>query len=114
VARLPSPGDAAAVLLAVVSQSAAGWDHVTAGLVQLAVILLDTPSLRAPVPTTAAADHGSPYALGAELLHAVYVRHEAARGEVLEQVLARVVARADAAPRFVDALARCVTARGGR
>jgi hypothetical protein len=70
--------------------------------VQLALQLLDAGGARAEA---GAADSGA--ALGADVLHALFVRADAVRGEVLEQVLARIVTRADAAARAVALLARC-------
>lgn len=85
-----------------VSNSVFGWDHVTQGLVQLGFFLMDTFGPK-PGPFGKAAESGPTGAaktpaqqaclLGRQVLLEGFKIHEPIRGEILEQVLNRLVTK---------------------
>ncbi|XP_063048702.1 Fanconi anemia group I protein-like, partial [Engraulis encrasicolus] len=95
-----------------------GWDHVTQGLVQLGFILMDAFGPKAG-PFGRVADGGSSLAksptqlacqLGGQILLEGFKMHEQIRGEILEQVLNRLVTKtASPVTHFIDLLSSMVT-----
>ena len=80
------------MLLEVVEHSKAGWDHVIHGLVQMGLTLIDnyaydqTP-LVTPTPAHACCQ------LGNDMLVATFRAHELVRSDILDQLLARIIAK---------------------
>jgi len=105
VSRLPRGDNASGVLLSVVEQSAYGWDHLIPSLVRLALSLADSQQSR--FASKGEAGDGT-VALGLNLLFALFKRHEIVRSEILEQIFARVITKADSATQYLDLLSRFV------
>ncbi|KAL2094144.1 hypothetical protein ACEWY4_011456 [Coilia grayii] len=106
------------MILETVKNSVFGWDHVTQGLVQLGFIFMDSfgpragafgkgtegPSFSARSPTQLAC------VLGGQVLLEGFKMHEQIRGEILEQVLNRLVTKtASPVTHFIDLLSSMVT-----
>ncbi|KAK2918014.1 Fanconi anemia group I protein [Channa argus] len=97
---LPEHCSVAQMILDTVKHSVFGWDHVTQGLVQLGFFLMDTFGPK-PGPFGKATE-GSTIArtptqqackLGSQVLLQGFKMHEPIRGEILEQVLNRLVTK---------------------
>uniref|UniRef100_A0A3Q2XTV3 FA complementation group I n=1 Tax=Hippocampus comes TaxID=109280 RepID=A0A3Q2XTV3_HIPCM len=106
------------IILDTVKSSVFAWDHVTQGLVQLGFFLMDTfgPKPRPFGKTTegsaAVARTPSQLAckLGGQVLLQGFKMHEAIRGEILEQVLNRLVTKtASPVNHFIDLFSDIVT-----
>uniref|UniRef100_A0A668AYJ9 FA complementation group I n=1 Tax=Myripristis murdjan TaxID=586833 RepID=A0A668AYJ9_9TELE len=98
---LPEHCSVAHMILDTVKNSVFGWDHVTQGLVQLGFFLLDTFGPR-PGPFGKASEGSATIAksptqqackLGGRILLEGFKVHEPIRGEILEQVLNRLVTK---------------------
>ncbi|KAM9815831.1 Fanconi anemia group I protein isoform 1-T1 [Syngnathus typhle] len=115
---VPGHLSVAEMILDAVKSSVFGWDHVTQGLVQLGFFLMDTfgpkpgpfgkpnegSSTVARTPTQLACK------LGGQVLLQGFKMHEAIRGEILEQVLNRLVAKtASPVNHFLDLFSDIVT-----
>uniref|UniRef100_A0A3Q3A1Z5 FA complementation group I n=1 Tax=Kryptolebias marmoratus TaxID=37003 RepID=A0A3Q3A1Z5_KRYMA len=91
----------AKMILDTVKNSVFGWDHVTQGLVQLGFFLMDTfgpkpgPFGKAPEGPVGVARTPTQQAckLGGQVLLQGFKMHEPIRGEILEQVLNRLVTK---------------------
>ncbi|KAM4734088.1 Fanconi anemia group I protein [Anableps anableps] len=98
---LPGHCGVAKMILDTVKNSAFGWDHVTQGLVQLGFFLMDTfgpkpgPFGKSTEGPVSAARTPSQQAckLGGQMLLQGFKMHEPIRGEILEQVLNRLVTK---------------------
>uniref|UniRef100_A0A3Q2QG22 FA complementation group I n=1 Tax=Fundulus heteroclitus TaxID=8078 RepID=A0A3Q2QG22_FUNHE len=98
---LPGHCSVAKMILDTVKNSVFGWDHVTQGLVQLGFFLMDTfgpkpgPFGKAAEGPVGAARTPSQQAckLGGQMLLQGFKMHEPIRGEILEQVLNRLVTK---------------------
>ncbi|XP_076122446.1 Fanconi anemia group I protein [Alosa pseudoharengus] len=112
------PCSVSSMILETVKNSVFGWDHVTQGLVQLGFILMDSfgpkpgpfgkttevPNSLARSPTQLACQ------LGGQVLLEGFKMHEQIRGEILEQVLNRLVTKtASPVTHFIDLLSSMVT-----
>ncbi|KAM3870643.1 Fanconi anemia group I protein [Diretmus argenteus] len=101
----------AQMILDTVRNSVFGWDHVTQGLIQLGFFLMDTFGPK-PGPFGKTSEGSSTIAktpsqqacrLGGQVLLEGFKMHEAIRGEILEQVLNRLVAKtASPVNHFID------------
>nr|XP_061812726.1 Fanconi anemia group I protein-like isoform X2 [Nerophis lumbriciformis] len=98
---LPGHCSIAEMILDTVRSSIFGWDHVTQGLVQLGFFLMDTFGPK-PGPfgknteasaTVARTPSQLACKLGCQVLLQGFKMHEAIRGEILEQVLNRLVTK---------------------
>uniref|UniRef100_M3ZFI5 FA complementation group I n=1 Tax=Xiphophorus maculatus TaxID=8083 RepID=M3ZFI5_XIPMA len=98
---LPAHCSVAKMILDTVKNSVFGWDHVTQGLVQLGFFLMDTfgpkpgpfgKSTEGPV-TAARTPSQQACKLGGQMLLQGFKMHEPIRGEILEQVLNRLVTK---------------------
>ncbi|XP_077372688.1 Fanconi anemia group I protein-like isoform X1 [Festucalex cinctus] len=98
---LPGHCRIAEMILDTVKSSVFGWDHVTQGLVQLGFFLLDTFGPK-PGPFGKTTEGSATVArtptqlackLGGQVLLQGFKMHEAIRGEILEQVLNRLVTK---------------------
>ncbi|CAJ1057263.1 Fanconi anemia group I protein [Xyrichtys novacula] len=98
---LPGQCSLAQMILDTVKNSVFGWDHVTQGLVQLGFFLMDNFGPR-PGPFGKAAESPAAIArtpvqqackLGGQVLLQGFKMHEPIRGEILEQVLNRLVTK---------------------
>ncbi|MBN3281475.1 FANCI protein, partial [Polyodon spathula] len=99
------------MIMETVRNSVFGWDHVTQGLVELGLMLMDSFGPKpGPFGKAAESNHNSPKTaaqqacrLGAQILLETFKVHEPIRIEVLEQVLNRVITKA-ASPisHFID------------
>ncbi|KAF6735606.1 Fanconi anemia group I protein [Oryzias melastigma] len=98
---LPGSCSVAQMILDTVKNSIFGWDHVTQGLVQLGFFLMDTfgpkpgpfgKTTEGPVGTTRTPTQQS-CKLGGQVLLQGFKMHEPIRGEILEQVLNRLVTK---------------------
>uniref|UniRef100_A0A3B3YAB2 FA complementation group I n=1 Tax=Poecilia mexicana TaxID=48701 RepID=A0A3B3YAB2_9TELE len=98
---LPVHCSVAKMILDTVKNSVFGWDHVTQGLVQLGFFLMDTfgpkpgpfgKSTEGPV-TAARTPSQQACKLGGQMLLQGFKMHEPIRGEILEQVLNRLVTK---------------------
>ncbi|KAM6961339.1 Fanconi anemia group I protein [Aplochiton taeniatus] len=114
---LPQRCSVAQMILNTVKNSVFGWDHVIQGLVQLGFILMDTFGPKAgPFGKTiegAAATAKSPTQqscrLGGQVLLESFKMHEPIRGEILEQVLNRLVTKTSSpVTHFIDLLSDIV------
>ncbi|XP_042659947.1 Fanconi anemia group I protein [Tyto alba] len=113
----PQQYDVTAVILEVVKNSAFGWDHVTQGLVDLGFSLMESYEPKKPFGGKAAdTSYGlskmpaqQACRLGASILLETFKVHEPIRGDILEQVLNRVLTKA-ASPvsHFIDLLSNIV------
>ncbi|XP_008274098.1 Fanconi anemia group I protein [Stegastes partitus] len=98
---LPGHSSVAQMILDTVKNSVFGWDHVTQGLVQLGFFLMDTFGPK-PGPfgkntegsaTVARTPTQQACKLGGQVLLQGFKMHEPIRGEILEQVLNRLVTK---------------------
>ncbi|XP_076588504.1 Fanconi anemia group I protein [Chaetodon auriga] len=98
---LPGHSSVAQMILDTVKNSVFGWDHVTQGLVQLGFFLMDTFGPK-PGPFGKTTDGSAAIArtpaqqackLGGQVLLKGFKIHEPIRGEILEQVLNRLVTK---------------------
>ncbi|KAK1158085.1 Fanconi anemia group I protein-like isoform X1 [Acipenser oxyrinchus oxyrinchus] len=99
------------MIMETVKNSVFGWDHVTQGLVELGLMLMDCFGPKpGPFGKAAESNHNAPKTpaqqacrLGAQILLETFKVHEPIRIEVLEQVLNRVITKA-ASPisHFID------------
>ncbi|GLD60229.1 Fanconi anemia group I protein [Lates japonicus] len=98
---LPKHCSVAQMILDTVKNSVFGWDHVTQGLVQLGFFLMDTFGPK-PGPFGKTTDGSATVArtptqqackLGGQMLLQGFKMHEPIRGEILEQVLNRLVTK---------------------
>ncbi|XP_038562542.1 Fanconi anemia group I protein isoform X1 [Micropterus salmoides] len=98
---LPGHCSVAQMILDTVKNSVFGWDHVTQGLVQLGFFLMDTFGPK-PAPFGKTAEGSATVArtpaqqackLGGQVLLQGFKMHEPIRGEILEQVLNRLVTK---------------------
>ncbi|XP_071359048.1 Fanconi anemia group I protein [Trachinotus anak] len=98
---LPGHCSVAQMILDTVKNSVFGWDHVTQGLVQLGFFLMDTFGPK-PGPFGKAIEGSATVArtptqqackLGGQVLLQGFKMHEPIRGEILEQVLNRLVTK---------------------
>ncbi|XP_058854994.1 Fanconi anemia group I protein-like isoform X2 [Acipenser ruthenus] len=99
------------MIMETVKNSVFGWDHVTQGLVELGLMLMDSFGPKpGPFGKVAESNHNAPKTpaqqacrLGAQILLETFKVHEPIRIEVLEQVLNRVITKA-ASPisHFID------------
>ncbi|KAM9352409.1 Fanconi anemia group I protein [Symphorus nematophorus] len=98
---LPEHCSVAQMILDTVKNSVFGWDHVTQGLVQLGFFLMDTFGPK-PGPFGKTAEGSASVArtpaqqackLGGQVLLQGFKVHEPIRGEILEQVLNRLVTK---------------------
>uniref|UniRef100_A0A4W6EER9 FA complementation group I n=1 Tax=Lates calcarifer TaxID=8187 RepID=A0A4W6EER9_LATCA len=98
---LPKHCSVAQMILDTVKNSVFGWDHVTQGLVQLGFFLMDTFGPK-PGPFGKTTDGSATIArtptqqsckLGGQMLLQGFKIHEPIRGEILEQVLNRLVTK---------------------
>ncbi|MEQ2306793.1 hypothetical protein AMECASPLE_011897 [Ameca splendens] len=98
---LPGHCSVAKMILDTVKNSVFGWDHVTQGLVQLGFFLMDTfgpkpgpfgKSTEGPVGVARAPSQQA-CKLGGQMLLQGFKMHEPIRGEILEQVLNRLVTK---------------------
>ncbi|XP_053334800.1 Fanconi anemia group I protein isoform X2 [Clarias gariepinus] len=115
---LPSCSSISQMIMETVRNSAFGWDHVTQSLVQLGFILMDLfgpkagPFGKSTEIPTAIAKTPSQLAckLGGQVLLESFKMHEPIRGEILEQVLNRLVTKtASPVSHFIDLLSNIVT-----
>ncbi|XP_026167020.2 Fanconi anemia group I protein isoform X2 [Mastacembelus armatus] len=98
---LPGHCSVAQMILDTVKNSVFGWDHVTQGLVQLGFYLMDTfgpkpgpfGKTTEGSPTTARTPTQQACKLGGQVLLQGFKMHEPIRGEILEQVLNRLVTK---------------------
>ncbi|KAM4619355.1 Fanconi anemia group I protein [Polymixia lowei] len=108
---LPQHCSVARMILDTVKNSVFGWDHVTQGLVQLGFFLMDTFGPR-PGPFGKTSEGSTTIAktptqqacrLGGQVLLEGFKMHEPIRGEILEQVLNRLVTKtASPVNHFID------------
>ncbi|XP_033823746.1 Fanconi anemia group I protein isoform X2 [Periophthalmus magnuspinnatus] len=98
---LPPHRSVSQMILDTVKNSVFGWDHVTQGLVQLGFFLMDNFGPK-PGPFGKAAETSASLArtpnqqackLGGQVLILGFKMHEPLRGEILEQVLNRLVTK---------------------
>ncbi|KAK5609003.1 hypothetical protein CRENBAI_017413 [Crenichthys baileyi] len=98
---LPGHCSVAKMILDTVKNSVFGWDHVTQGLVQLGFFLMDTfgpkpgpfgKSTEGPVGVARTPSQQA-CKLGGQMLLQGFKMHETIRGEILEQVLNRLVTK---------------------
>ncbi|KAM7414315.1 hypothetical protein PAMA_019233 [Pampus argenteus] len=98
---LPGNCSVAQMILDTVKNSVFGWDHVTQGLVQLGFFLMDTFGPK-PGPFGKTTEGSATVArtptqlackLGGQVLLQGFKMHEPIRGEILEQVLNRLVTK---------------------
>ncbi|TSK45830.1 Fanconi anemia group I protein [Bagarius yarrelli] len=114
---LPSCHSISHMIMDTVRNSVFGWDHVTQSLVQLGFILMDLfgpkagPFGRTTEIPTATAKTPSQLAckVGGQILLESFKTHEPIRGEILEQVLNRLVTKtASPVTHFIDLLSNIV------
>uniref|UniRef100_A0A8C8IAX4 FA complementation group I n=1 Tax=Oncorhynchus tshawytscha TaxID=74940 RepID=A0A8C8IAX4_ONCTS len=115
---LPQRCSLAQMILDTVKNSVFGWDHVTQGLVQLGFILMDAFGPKAGpfgktategVNATAKTPTQQACRLGGHILLEGFKMHEPIRGEILEQVLNRLVTKtASPVTHFIDLLSDIV------
>ncbi|XP_061773524.1 Fanconi anemia group I protein isoform X2 [Nerophis ophidion] len=115
---LPKHCSVSQMILDTVKNSVFGWDHVTQGLVQLGFFLMDTFGPK-PGPFGKTTEVSATVArtptqlackLGGQVLLQGFKMHEAIRGEILEQVLNRLVTKtASPVNHFLDLLCDIVT-----
>ncbi|KAL6474155.1 hypothetical protein MHYP_G00177160 [Metynnis hypsauchen] len=114
---LPPCHSTSQMILDTVKNSVFGWDHVTQSLVQLGFILMDSfgpkaglfgKSTEAPT-TTAKTPSQLACRLGGQVLQESFKLHEPIRGEILEQVLNRLVTKtASPVTHFIELLSNIV------
>ncbi|MBN3282945.1 FANCI protein, partial [Polyodon spathula] len=99
------------MIMETVRNSVFGWDHVTQGLVELGLMLMDSFGPKpGPFGKAAESNHNAPKTpaqqacrLGAQILLETFKMHEPIRIEVLEQVLNRVITKtASPISHFID------------
>ncbi|XP_036398034.1 Fanconi anemia group I protein [Megalops cyprinoides] len=93
---LPQGRGVSHMILDTVRNSAFGWDHVTQGLVQLGFILMDSFGPKPGASGKASAAKSlvkQACQLGRRVLRDSFKLHEPIRGEILEQVLTRLVTK---------------------
>ncbi|XP_056307350.1 Fanconi anemia group I protein isoform X1 [Danio aesculapii] len=114
---LPKCNSVSDMILDTVKNSVFGWDHVTQGLVQLGFILMDSfgpkpgPFGKVTEGTSSTAKTPNQLAckLGGQVLLESFKMHEPIRGEILEQVLNRLVTKtASPVTHFIDLLSSIV------
>ncbi|KAK3558477.1 hypothetical protein QTP86_018127 [Hemibagrus guttatus] len=114
---LPSCHSISHMIMDTVRNSVFGWDHVTQSLVQLGFILMDLFGPKAgpfgktiEIPTaTAKTPSQLACKLGGQVLLECFKMHEPIRGEILEQVLNRLVTKtASPVTHFIDLLSNIV------
>uniref|UniRef100_A0A9J8AW20 FA complementation group I n=1 Tax=Cyprinus carpio carpio TaxID=630221 RepID=A0A9J8AW20_CYPCA len=114
---LPQCNSISDMILDTVKNSVFGWDHVTQGLVQLGFILLDSFGPKAGAfgkvtegtSSTAKTPNQLACRLGGQVLLESFKMHEPIRGEILEQVLNRLVTKtASPVTHFIDLLSSIV------
>ncbi|XP_054633293.1 Fanconi anemia group I protein isoform X2 [Dunckerocampus dactyliophorus] len=115
---LPKHCSVSQMILDTVKNSVFGWDHVTQGLVQLGFFLMDTFGPK-PGPFGKTAEGSATVArtpaqlackLGGQVLLQGFKMHEAIRGDILEQVLNRLVTKtASPVNHFLDLFCDIVT-----
>uniref|UniRef100_A0A3Q2CH73 FA complementation group I n=1 Tax=Cyprinodon variegatus TaxID=28743 RepID=A0A3Q2CH73_CYPVA len=115
---LPGHCSVAKMILDAVKNSVFGWDHVTQGLVQLGFVLMDTfgpkpgpfgKSTEGPV-SAARTPQQQACKLGGQMLLQGFKIHEPIRGEILEQVLNRLVTKtASPVTHYLDLFSDLVT-----
>uniref|UniRef100_A0A8C7NRF2 FA complementation group I n=1 Tax=Oncorhynchus mykiss TaxID=8022 RepID=A0A8C7NRF2_ONCMY len=115
---LPQRCSLAQMILDTVKNSVFGWDHVTQGLVQLGFILMDAFGPKAGPFGKTATEGANATAktptqqacrLGGHILLEGFKMHEPIRGEILEQVLNRLVTKtASPVTHFIDLLSDIV------
>nr|XP_055048515.1 Fanconi anemia group I protein [Misgurnus anguillicaudatus]XP_055048516.1 Fanconi anemia group I protein [Misgurnus anguillicaudatus] len=114
---LPQCNSVSDMILDTVKNSVFGWDHVTQGLVQLGFMLMDSFGPKAGVfgkatdVVSAVAKTPNQLAcrLGGEVLLESFKMHEPIRGEILEQVLNRLVTKtASPVTHFIELLSSIV------
>ncbi|RXN24035.1 Fanconi anemia group I isoform X1 [Labeo rohita] len=116
---LPQCNSVSDMILDTVKNSVFGWDHVTQGLVQLGFILMDSFGPKAGAfgkvsssegtSTTAKTPNQQACRLGGQVLLESFKMHEPIRGEILEQVLNRLVTKtASPVTHFIDLLSSIV------
>uniref|UniRef100_A0A3B4DFR9 FA complementation group I n=1 Tax=Pygocentrus nattereri TaxID=42514 RepID=A0A3B4DFR9_PYGNA len=114
---LPPCHSASQMILDTVKNSVFGWDHVTQSLVQLGFILMDSFGPKAgpfgkntEAPTTTAKTPSQlACRLGGQVLQESFKLHEPIRGEILEQVLNRLVTKtASPVTHFIELLSNIV------
>ncbi|KAG8440655.1 hypothetical protein GDO86_006412 [Hymenochirus boettgeri] len=114
---VPQPASVSSMLLETVKNSVYGWDHVTQGLVELGFILMDSfgpkATFGAKFSEPASLHPKSPAQqacqLGSKILLETFKVHEPIRGEILEQVLNRVITKGMApVGHFIDLLSDIV------
>ncbi|XP_063781858.1 Fanconi anemia group I protein isoform X2 [Pseudophryne corroboree] len=114
---VPLPTSISSVLLEIVKNSVFGWDHVTQGLVELGLLLMDSygPKLAPGAKSSEVAagfvkspsQHASQ--LGSKILLETFKVHEPIRSVILEQVLNRVITKATSPTvHFIDLLSDIV------
>ncbi|KAJ2744079.1 hypothetical protein GGI20_003250 [Coemansia sp. BCRC 34301] len=98
------------LLAAVVARSSYGWDQVTQSLVQLCLGVMDYAGSAATIRRGiySAQACASARAVSAQALRAAFGVHEFVRAEVVEQILSRVVFRADSHRHFLALLGELV------
>ncbi|XP_036431780.1 Fanconi anemia group I protein [Colossoma macropomum] len=114
---LPPCHSISQMILDTAKNSVFGWDHVTQSLVQLGFILMDSfgpkagpfgKSTEAPT-TTAKTPSQLACRLGGQVLQESFKLHEPIRGEILEQVLNRLVTKtASPVTHFIELLSNIV------
>uniref|UniRef100_A0A673HZL0 Fanconi anemia group I protein-like n=1 Tax=Sinocyclocheilus rhinocerous TaxID=307959 RepID=A0A673HZL0_9TELE len=114
---LPQGNSISNMILDTVKNSVFGWDHVTQGLVQLGFILMDSFGPKAGAfgkvtegtSSTAKTPNQLACRLGGQVLLESFKMHEPIRGEILEQVLNRLVTKtASPVTHFIDLLSSIV------
>ncbi|XP_072525777.1 Fanconi anemia group I protein [Salminus brasiliensis] len=114
---LPPCHNISQMILDTVKNSVFGWDHVTQSLVQLGFILMDSFGPKAgpfgkttEAPNTAAKTPSQlACRLGGQVLLESFKMHEPIRGEILEQVLNRLVTKtASPVTHFIELLSNIV------
>uniref|UniRef100_A0A672KZ84 Fanconi anemia group I protein-like n=1 Tax=Sinocyclocheilus grahami TaxID=75366 RepID=A0A672KZ84_SINGR len=114
---LPQFNSISNMILDTVKNSVFGWDHVTQGLVQLGFILMDSFGPKAGAfgkvtegaSSTAKTPNQLACRLGGQVLLESFKMHEPIRGEILEQVLNRLVTKtASPVTHFIDLLSSIV------
>ncbi|XP_048014628.1 Fanconi anemia group I protein [Megalobrama amblycephala] len=113
---LPQCNSVSNMILDTVKNSVFGWDHVTQGLVQLGFILMDSFGPKAGAfgkvtegTSTTKTPNQQACRLGGQVLLESFKMHEPIRGEILEQVLNRLVTKtASPVTHFIDLLSSIV------
>ncbi|XP_051548730.1 Fanconi anemia group I protein-like [Myxocyprinus asiaticus] len=97
---LPQCNSISDMILDTVKNSVFGWDHITQGLVQLGFMLMDSFGPKAGpfgktegTSSTAKTPNQQACRLGGQVLLESFKMHEPIRGEILEQVLNRLVTK---------------------